>query len=307
MLISIVFEAMPFVLLGTVISSVIEEYVSSKWIAERMANRGMKFYMVAGIIGLFIPVCECAIVPVMRRLVKKGVPAGIAVTFMLAVPIVNPIVLLSTYYAFSGKLMFVILRGGLGFIGAVAIGLIMDKLVKNKVILKEGTDKQSCSCNHVEHDHVHESSCSCNHHEDHGGLEKKQKRWLRILGHINAEFIEVSKYLIMGAIIAAAMQSFISKQSFSVVSTSLLLSIVMMMLMAFVLSLCSEADAFIAATFQNIFPTGAIIAFLIFGPMMDIKNMLMLSSSFKIGFVVRLIGLIFGICLILSLLVSLVL
>ncbi|QUI23906.1 permease [Vallitalea pronyensis] len=285
--ISIIFEAMPFVFLGTLVSSLIEVYVSSEWLVGKIGKKQLRFYILAGLIGFIMPVCECAIVPIMRRLVKKGVPLSIAITFMLATPIVNPVVLLSTYYAFAGDWIFVVGRGLLGYIGAVTIGIIVERLSGKEAVLK---DKEVTSC-----------GCGHDHHHDHHHTSHKSKLQ-HVLNHLGTEFIDVSKYLIVGAFIASCMQVVVPRHMITQISNNTFASIGIMMLLAFVLSLCSEADAFIAATFRKVFPNSAIIAFLIYGPMIDIKNTMMLLSSFKTKFVIKLIATITVICFILGML-----
>ena len=279
-MLSILLEAMPFVFLGTFLSSVIEIFVSAEKITEWFSQKKWYYYLLAGLTGLIMPICECAIVPIMRRLVKKGVPIGVAITFLLATPIVNPVVLLSTYYAFSGDWAYVVGRGGLGFIGAVVIGILMGKVSESDQLLKD-IPESSCTCGH---DHNHNTNHDCNHPTV---LTTGQKVH-HILSHMSSEFIDVSKYLILGATIAALVQTFVSRQWILGISHNIILSSVFMIILAYILSLCSEADAFIAATFRNLFPNAAIMAFLISGPMIDIKNTLMLLQGFKKIFVIRL-------------------
>lgn len=281
-LISIVLEAIPFVLLGTFISSLIEVYVSKDTIAEKIGKNNIKYYVIAGLIGIIMPVCECAIVPIMRRLVKKGVPIGIAVTFMLAVPILNPVVLLSTYYAFIGDISYVFGRAMFGYAGAIIIGVIVGQISNNEELFKKN---ETC-----------EAHCGCDHDHKH---DDKSKIY-QVISHTSSEFLDVCKYLIIGATIASLMQIFIPRDLITSISDNLLMSIIVMMILAFVMSLCSEADAFIAATFRNVFPQSALITFLIYGPMIDIKNTIILLSSFKARFVLKLISIITIVCFMLG-------
>lgn len=281
-LISIVLEAIPFVLLGTFISSLIEVYVSKDTIAEKIGKNNIKYYVIAGLIGIIMPVCECAIVPIMRRLVKKGVPIGIALTFMLAVPILNPVVLLSTYYAFIGDISYVFGRAMFGYAGAIIIGVIVGQISNNEELFKKN---ETC-----------EAHCGCDHDHKH---DDKSKIY-QVISHTSSEFLDVCKYLIIGATIASLMQIFIPRDLITSISDNLLMSIIVMMILAFVMSLCSEADAFIAATFRNVFPQSALITFLIYGPMIDIKNTIILLSSFKTRFVLKLISIITIVCFMLG-------
>lgn len=310
---SILLEALPFVMIGTIVSSLIEVFVTPEWLQSHLPKKRGVSYLVAGMAGFLFPVCECAIVPIMRKLLKKGMPLGVAVTFMLATPTINPVVLLSTHYAFPNTWMFPILRGIFGYLSAVLIGVIMSKIAKSEDVLLQENPNVSCSCNHhheskqqalspilqygqpLSHTHRHEeyqeglifecshtneTMCACGH--NHLRHEKNVKGiFVDVIAHTSIELYEVGRFLIIGACLSAAMQVFVPREYLFLLGTNRVLAILSMMLLAFVLSLCSEADAFIAATFQKQFLDSALVGFLIFGPMMDIKNMLMLSTVFK--------------------------
>ena len=349
---SILLEALPFVLIGTIVSSLIEIFVSREWLTEHLPKRSWFAFLVAGLTGIIFPICECAIVPVMRRLVKKGMPVGVAVTFMLATPTINPVVLLSTRFAFLNNFYFPLLRGVFGYLTAIAVGLLITFLSDKEELKTAGAvwqgeagkhdhddeteHEESCACGHShghgkhqhdgesehgtaggmaemshhccchhqehhhnedsaavtetgdEHDHEHGAACSCGH--VHATRRDKPLQIVKsILDHTSHELYEVGRFLILGVLISAAMQTFVPKQYFLALSQNPALSITAMMLLAFVLSLCSEADAFVAASFQGVLPNSAILAFLLFGPMMDIKNMLMLTQGFRMKFIIRLI------------------
>lgn len=356
--ISIVLEAIPFVMIGALASSLIELYITSDWIAARIPRNKVLAYGMAGLMGMVFPVCECAIVPIMRRLIKKGTPVGLAVTFMLAVPIVNPVVLASTYYAFPDSNMFV-LRGVFGFIGAVLVGLTLHRLSSTEILLPSSQAKlalDTCGCGHdhviqqdlksiglkvlkvtdtrsgnyplanlKKHQLTFESKAILGAQRIHGtkasdsdslcgcGVEhipKKDKSALtlqdlkHILGHTSTELYEVGRFLILGAFISALLQVFVPRADLLKLGSTNISSILLMMTLAFVLSLCSEADAFIASTFRYQFNTGSLLGFLIFGPMIDIKNTLMLSGAFKPKFVVRLIATISVVCFALAVLAN---
>lgn len=303
---SIVLEALPFVVLGTLISSLIEVLMPQGWIEARLKKKNLITYMGAALVGVVFPVCECAIVPVMRRLVRKGMPLSLGVTFMLATPIVNPVVLLSTYYAFGNRWPMVLGRGGFGYLLAILIGLLIARYDGQKVFLEEAKGTADCGHDHGyedghDHDHSHnheEMACQCGHHHGHDhdhhhshGRHPKAVV-LSVLTHTGSEVLDVGRYLILGAFITAMMQTFVPREVFVIVSGRPVLGILLMMVMAFVLSLCSEADAFIASSFANQFPPSALMAFMVYGPMIDIKNTLMLAGTFKRGFVLRLVGII---------------
>lgn len=278
--ISIILEAMPFIMLGAFVSALIQVFISENTIARFLPKNKLLGIFAAALSGLIFPVCECAVIPIGRRLIKKGVPLNMAVAFMLAVPIVNPIVLLSTYYAFHAKPSMVLIRGGFGLLIAVSIGLIIGMLEGRRSPLK---------ASYIEY----EGLCACGY--DHT-YKKKQSKFMEIIHHTNSELYDIGKFLILGALISAFFQTVISREYILLVGQHPVYSIAAMMIFAFLISLCSEADAFIASTFAGQFSYGGITAFLLLGPMIDIKNALMLSGSFKKGFIIKLIILIFAMC-----------
>jgi uncharacterized protein len=278
--ISIILEALPFVIIGVLISAFIQVFISENTIARLLPKNKFLGIIIASLCGFIFPICECAVIPIGRRLIKKGVPINMAVAFMLSVPIVNPIVLLSTYYAFHGRPYMVIIRGVGGFIIAITIGTIMGFIEENKSCLKPS---------YIEYENI----CNCGYNHN---FKKQNSKFMEILYHTNTELYDIVKFLIFGAFISAAFQAVIARDQILQLGQNSVISIIVMLLFAFLISLCSEADAFIGSTFIGQFSMGSIIAFLLLGPMIDIKNTLMLSYSFKKGFIVKLLILIFIFC-----------
>ena len=301
---SILLEALPFVMLGTIISSLIQVYVTEDMLLKIMPDNNFMRLVFAALIGLIFPVCECAIIPITRGLLKKGMPTGPAIAFMLATPIVNPIVLLSTYNAFPTLSQMMPMRAACGFIGAIVIGALVSR-AKNKTVLKETGEPKECACG-CEHSHG-EAVCCVSEHSHTGETNGKWNALKAVLAHTNAELQSVGMYLIFGAVIAATMQMAVPTSVLTGIGGGRITSIVVMMALAFVLSLCSEADAFVASTFLLQFSGASVLAFLIVGPMVDIKNMLMMLGSFRRGFVARLILTILLVCFILALIASFIL
>lgn len=278
---SILIEALPFILLGSFISALIEIYISPETLNRILPRNRFLGVTGASLLGFIFPVCECAVVPITRGLIKKGMPVSIAVTFMLAVPIVNPIVLLSTYYAFYGKGYMVLIRAVLGASIAITVGLLVENNMDNgkPIDILKPSDNYTCNCGY---DHSH---------------RKYPFRILEALDHTLREFYDILRYLIFGALISAAFQSFIPRVFVNSLGGHKVVSVIFMMCFAFTISLCSEADAFIGRTFLYSFTTGSVAAFLLLGPMLDIKNSMMLFGSFKKSFVLKLIFYIVSLCL----------
>ena len=279
----IILQAVPFLLIGVLLSSAIQVFVPQSFIERRFPKSIGAGTLVAVLAGFCLPVCDCASIPIFRSLVRKGIPLPVAITFMTVTPVINPVVILSTWYAFPGNLPVVVGRVCFGIIAAVLIGLIFAVLPPKGHVLSGGAlDRLMCSCG------CYEDAESVTTFKGKAGL---------FLRHSQTEFFSIGKYLVIGTFIASVFQVlgtgiFTAAQS----GAGLAASIAIMMVMAFVLSLCSSSDAVIARSFANQFPMGAVMGFLVFGPMMDIKNVMMLSSGFSKRFIGRLLLTAFIVC-----------
>ncbi|UCD81863.1 MAG: permease [Desulfobacterales bacterium] len=280
--VSIVLEALPFVLLGTLIGGFIEVFVPSakitRWLPER---RWWTVFIGAGV-GLIFPVCECAIVPVVRRLLQKGVPLGSAVAFLLGGPIVNPLVAASTAVAYFADWSVVIRRMVFGYLVAVAVGFLINLMfTKARAIRSEVFSDRD----HLDHTMI----------SDHGKPSSLGDKVGRAVSHAAEDFFDIGRFLIVGAFIAAVLQTLIPRQLFAAMLDTPALSILIMMTMAAVLNLCSEADAFVAASFRSsLVPLSAQLAFMILGPMLDIKLIIMYLKIFRASAIVTLAVLTFA-------------
>ncbi len=128
---------MPFLVIGVLLSSAIQVYVSADWIRSKFPKNVVFGQLFAIVAGFCLPVCDCASIPVFKGLVKKGVPLSAAVTFMLVSPVINPVVILSTWYAFNGNLRIIAARCGLGVLCAVLTGLTYLISPPQKVLLTD--------------------------------------------------------------------------------------------------------------------------------------------------------------------------
>ncbi len=278
--ISILMQAFPFLLIGVFLSSLIQFYVSGDRIAQFFSKNKALSFLVAIFGGVFIPVCDCAIIPIAVRLIKKGVPLPAALTFLLAAPTVNPIVVASTYYAFPNQPEIVFYRLLLGISLALLVGLAFMFFPRSEKIILDRVENYLCGCGHYHEDSLKEK----------GFFTKVTV----IFQHAGAEFIDVGRFLIMGAFITAVVQMGVSKEYLFQLTGTGELSLVVMMAAAFLFSVCSTSDAFIGRSFSNVFPVGAVMGFLVIGPMIDLKNLLVLLGNFRKGFVFRLVFLIFA-------------
>lgn len=289
---SIFFESLPFLLLGSLISSIIETYVSNETMAKIIPKNKILGSIVGIFLGFFLPACDCAVIPVSKRLLKKKVPVNVAISFMLASPIINPVVLLSTYNAFyktNPKIFWYRLL--LGIIIALLIGTIMGIIFGGKDVINNNLiDDEEC-------DH-----CNCHCHEKHRHHSFKND-YLSICKHTSYDLFEVVKYLMFGALIASLVQVLLPRNILMLFNNNQVLSILVLMLFAYLISLCSTSDSFVGKSLLSTFSTTSIMAYLLLGPMIDIKNTVVLFGNYKKSFVITLITLIFVVIFITSVLV----
>ena len=303
---SILFEGAPFILLGTLISGFIDIYLPAGTMDRLLPKRKFPAILVAGLLGFILPVCECAVVPVIRRLVKKGLPVSCALTYMLAAPIVNPITALSTWKAFKGpeipfgddlsysaSLVMTLSRLGLGFLVAVAVGVIVSRIPMVKILrqrLVESLHKEEETHHHHDHDHHDHACCGHDHghegHHHHHHGEKDDNRMVAAFRSAMRDFVDVGVYFTIGVAITALFNTGIAPGAewLDGLAKNDIVAPAALMALAFVLSLCSTSDAFIAATLDK-FTYGAKLAFLTFGPMLDVKLLFLYQTVLRKRFI----------------------
>lgn len=266
--ISIIIEALPFVLLGTILSGIIEVFITPDIVNKFLPKNKFLRVLFGTFVGFVFPSCECGIIPIINRFLEKKVPSYTAVPFLATAPIINPIVLFATYSAFGNSIRFLILRFVGATIVAIALGVMLAFLVDDN-ILKEDAKPT--------------------HFHDYSDKKWYQKIFLA-LAHAIDEFFDTGRYLVFGTLIASAMQIYLPTRVLTTIGHSPIKAILVMMLLAFILSLCSEADAFIGASLLSTFGIAPVMAFLLIGPMIDIKNLMMMVNSFKTRFIVQFIS-----------------
>lgn len=265
-------EAVPFLLAGSLVSGFIAVFVDKDMIAHYVPRRAVPAAFTGALLGFAFPVCECGVVPVTRRLYQKGLPLPVGIAFLLSAPVINPVVLASTYVAFGfGPIL--IGRYVLTFVIAFIVGLIFH-FAKPQEVLRPAEETGIGLP-----DSYHAPAAAV----------KGSKRWWTSIVTAADDFLDMARYLIVGSLLAAGMQTFVSQAVLLEFGGSPTLSVVAMMVLAFVLSICSTVDAFLALSFVNTFSTGSILSFLVFGPMVDIKSALMFLGVFQRRIVLYLI------------------
>ncbi len=276
--ISIILEALPFLLIGVLVSAILQAFVSDRLIGKLTPRHPIAGALFGSLLGIVLPLCECGMIPIVRRLIRKGLPPYIGLTYIVAGPILNPVVVGATFAAFRANRELAYSRFYLAFIVSFALGLLLYYFMKSNPMKAES---------HRHHHHHH-------HHHDPAPGSPFMSKLAHTPGHAAEEFFDMGKFLLFGAFVTALLQTIISRQAISAVADHDVGSQLFMMGLAYVLSLCSTSDAFVAASFSSMFPPSALLAFLVFGPMVDLKSTLMLLSVFRRKFVLAFILLLFA-------------
>lgn len=348
---SIVLEGAFFIFIGTLISGFIDAYLPPGLIDKWLPKNKYGAVLLSGMLGAVFPVCECAIVPVIRRLVKKGLPLACAVTYMLAAPIINPVTFFSTWAAFQSKDAFgdsqpkeelkvtaegttyaaaedvpktfkpdpwymsisrtLIAYGITVLVGFVILKIPVGAILRGK-ILRSGTPPPAAANHAHDHDHKHDHSHDHDHKHDHDhdhdhdhhhhdhdhahdqGGDSGGQKLIHAMNVAQRDFRDVAIYFIVGVALTAMFNVLVDQEKWLASwAGNDWLAAPALMILAFVLSLCSTSDAFVAASWPNVILAGPRLAFLIFGPMFDVKLLFMYSSIFKLRFILILAAALF--------------
>jgi uncharacterized protein len=251
-------QALPFLGLGVVVSGLIAVFISPERLARWLPRRTGVAILAAGVSGAALPGCECGSVPVARRLFGDGVAGAAALTFMLAAPAVNPVVLVATAVAFPGQPAVVAARGIASMLTAIIMGAVWSRWGRLDWI----TRRMPVS-------HAADGS-----------------RWAVFVEAARHDFLQAASYLVVGAAAAAAMHVLVPPMVFTHLAGHLLLGVVTMALLAVVLALCSEADAFVASSLTML-PLLPRLVFMVVGPAVDVKLFAMQTGMFGRRFAAR--------------------
>ena len=292
---SIIFEGIPFLLLGSLVSGAVEAFVPRESITRWLPKNYAAAIVVSALMGLVLPMCECASVVVIRRLIRKGLPLSCAITYMMGAPIVSPVVALSTYVAFRGQnpLEMTLLRMVIGFLIAVGVGMAVRDIPAEKLLQPAmmdslpGRRRTGLSMAVAGDDAVLDLAG--------GGVRGKL---FQTVQSATSDFLDVTFFFVVGAAIASTFNTAVNQSLLVPVATNPALSVMAMMVLAFMLAICSSTNAFIAVSFR-MFPPSAKLAFMLFGPVFDTKLFFMYGAVFRRWFVMSLgIGLFIVIALI---------
>ncbi|HIK03852.1 MAG TPA: permease [Trichormus sp. M33_DOE_039] len=312
---SLLVEAMPFLLLGVLFSSLLLFFVDERKLVEKMPQNPLLGALVGSMVGFLFPVCECGNVPVARRLLMQGVPTPVAVGFLLAAPTINPIVIWATWTAFRDQPEIVVLRVVFSLLIATIIGWVFSsqtdlqpivqpaiarylkfnpppkpeqkrrgKSQSGKIagntpsILRSGTyilGGRAGMTTRLDANQIPASEPNPN-----AGKSRADKLRL-VLDNSIQELRELGGVMVLGSAIAAAIQVLAPRDLILSLGAGPITSILVMLVLAAVVSICSTVDSFFALSFSSAFSSGSLLAFLVFGPMIDIKSVGLMLSIFK--------------------------
>ncbi|PZV12312.1 MAG: hypothetical protein DCF21_15760 [Leptolyngbya sp.] len=300
---SLLVEAMPFLLLGVIFSSLLLLFVDEQKLLRMIPKNVVLAALAGSLIGFMFPVCECGNIPVARRLLMKGAPTAVAIGYLLAAPTVNPIVFWATWIAFRDQPEIVFLRVGFTLIVAITIAVIFsaqadirpflqDNLTRMmgepepaapaspepevSPLLKSGTFLMQSPGQVLQLDAPPAQVLA-----QVATLPPMAQRLRMMVDNMVLELRELGAVLVIGSAIAAFVQVAVPREVILGLGQGPVTSILAMMALAWVVSICSTVDSFFALSFASTFTSGALLAFLVFGPMIDLKNISLLLTVFK--------------------------
>jgi hypothetical protein len=306
---SLLVEAMPFLLLGVLFSGLLLLFVDERQLIAKLPKNPLLGALVGAMVGFLFPVCECGNVPVARRLLMQGVPAPVAIGFLLAAPTINPIVIWATWTAFRDQPEIVVLRVVFSLAIATIIGWVFSaqadlrpvlqpaiaaglKPTTTKpepkewsaqpeeqipALLQSGTFLLGKSGQPVRMDTtVLQATLAAT-----SASKRLSDRLRLLLDNTVQELRELGSVLVLGSAIAAVIQVAVPREVILGLGAGPITSIFAMMLLAGLVSICSTVDSFFALSFASTFTSGSLLAFLVFGPMIDLKGVGLMLSIFK--------------------------
>lgn len=308
---SLIVEAFPFLLLGVLLSSALLFFVDERKLLNLIPKHPLLGALAGSALGFLFPVCECGNVPVARRFLLQGFPPSVAVGFLLAAPTINPVVIWSTWTAFRDQPELVVFRVIFSLLIATGIAWIFSSQADLRPLLQPGmvrlmpASESSSSNFNSDFDEEKDESLSLLQSGTYiiGQQGKRVKldqtswdatqlsqdlvkqpwsyRGRLFMDNTMQELRELGGVLVIGSAIAAIIQVGMPRDLILAVGTGPVSSIVAMMILGAVVSICSTVDAFFALSFASTFTSASLLAFLVFGPMIDIKSVGLMLSMFK--------------------------
>lgn len=296
---SLLVEAIPFLLLGVLLSSCLLFLIDEKQLITRLPTNPFLGSVVGSCIGFLFPVCECGNIPVARRLLLKGVSPSVTISFLLAAPTINPIVIWSTWVAFGNQPQIVVFRVLFSLLIATIVGCVFSSQKDARSLLQTSFARQFNPTIYAPLENTEakstllqsgsflldggqvlplNESLLLNVNQSQLSLKSKGQS---LIDNLLQEFSELGAMLVLGSAIAAMIQVFVPRELILNLGQDTITSILAMMLLAVIVSICSTVDSFFALSFAATFTSGSLLAFLVFGPTIDIKSIGLMASIFK--------------------------
>lgn len=277
--VSVVLQALPFLVLGAVVSGAIAAFVPAGAIERLLPRNRIAAVPTAGIAGIALPGCECGSVPVAGRLIAAGTPSAAALTFMLAAPAINPVVLVATAVAFPGRPEMVLGRFAASLLAAVVVGWVWIAIGRDEELVGRARRRSTPS---------------------------SASRLETLSATITHDLLHAGGYLVVGAVTAATLRTAVPESVLDAVTGHAILAVGALAVLAVVMAVCSEADAFVAASLTQVSDTAKLV-FLVVGPMVDVKLVALQLGTFGPRFALRFAPLAFVVAVASAVLVAVVL
>ncbi|GAA1697996.1 hypothetical protein GCM10009792_17540 [Microcella alkalica] len=256
---SVVIESLPFIVLGIALSILVQVWIPEAWMLRILPMNPWGRRAVISLFGMFLPVCECGNVPLARGLVRRGFTIPESMVFLVAAPILNPVTILTTHAAFGFDDGILVARLLGGFLIANVLGWLFSLHPEPESLLA-GRFAEECR---IDDGHRH-------------GTRAEQTVDLFV-----RESSILMPALVIGALIAGGIQVIVPRDVLVALGSDPLFSVLAMMALAFVISICSNVDAFFILPFASTFLPGSIVAFLVFGPIIDIKMLALMRTTYS--------------------------
>ena len=290
---SLLVEAIPFLMMGVLLSGVLLIFVDERKLIAILPKNPFLGALAGSLLGFMFPVCECGNVPVARRLISQGAPISVAVSFLLAAPTINPIVIWSTWTAFRDQPEIAVLRVVLSLAIASIVAVVFSSQKDLRVILQPNiaialpAPKVKAGAVPVGTFFLGEDRnqpldlASYMSASNQIVTKSLPDRLNLLLDNTLAEMRELGAILVMGSAIAAVIQVWVPRDIILSLGQGPVSSIIAMMVLAALVSICSTVDAFFALSFASTFTGGSLLAFLVFGPTIDLKAIGLILTIFQ--------------------------
>ena len=266
--VSLLIQGIPFLLIGALAGGFVTTFVPLTAVIRGWPKHPLLSAWAGTLFGFLLPSCDCAVVPVVRRLLQKGIPLSAGVAYLIAAPTLNPLCLISTFLAYqmAGPWHMLLWRTGGSAVLAVLVGLLASRfnpgsLLRGEILLSDNATGGAGAWMQID-----------------PRLVSFRRRLAVALGMALTDFLNVSTLYVIGALCSALLQIFVPLGRILVAHGNL--SVPMAMLLGFMLSLCSTADAFVVNAFGALGLKGQ-LAFLWLGPVYNLRTLFVYRNIFS--------------------------